>query len=76
MYLHVLQLVFVDLLNTKFYVTEDEGKSFAEYPVPFSPDHIVFHPTVLKRILAYTRSDRTVSYFLVRPQCFTCCVYN
>ena len=63
----MLQLVFVDLLHKKLYVTEDEGNSFAEYPAPFSPDHLLFHPSEPKLILAYTKSDRTVSYLLLHP---------
>ena len=57
--------MFVDLLNKKLYVTKDEGNTFVEYSVPFSPDHLLFHPKEQDHILAYTMSDRTVSYFLL-----------
>jgi len=59
--LYMLQLVFVDLLNRKIYVTQDEGVTFVEHTVPFSPDRLVFHPKQQDRILAYTYGDRTVS---------------
>ena len=56
--------MFVDLLNKNLYVTLDEGKSFVQLPVSFSPDKLVFHPADGKSILAYTYSDRTVSCFV------------
>jgi len=62
--MHALQLVFVDLLNKKLYVTRDEGKSFTAHAVSFSPDHLLFHPKEQNQILAYTHSDRAVSCFL------------
>ena len=60
-HLCVLQLVFVDLLNKNLYVTSDEGSTFVEYPVSFTPDRLLFHPTREKYILAYANNERTVS---------------
>jgi len=51
----------VDLLHKKLYGTTDEGSSFDESFVPFSPDRLFFHPTQQDYILAYTYNDRTVS---------------
>jgi len=53
-------LVFVDLLNKKLYVTKDEGGSFVEHGVSFSPDHVVFHPTIEDRILVYSHDEHSV----------------
>ena len=51
----------MDLLHKKLYGTTDEGSSFDESFVPFSPDRLFFHPTQQDYILAYTYNDRTVS---------------
>ena len=59
--LGLLQLVFMDLLNKKLYVTRDEGQTFVAYPVSFGADWILFHPEQEDRILAYASSDRAVS---------------
>jgi len=59
----MLQLVFVDLLNKKLYVTQNEGITFVEVSAPFSPDRLLFHPNYKaeNRILGYANDERTVS---------------
>lgn len=66
-----MQLIFADVMHKKLWVTLDEGESYTEHSVPFSPDRFVFQSrqapgsnstTLAKYVLGYDTANRSVSF--------------
>ena len=65
-----MQLIFVDQIHRKLYVTRDEGETYSTYEVKFDVDDITFQPKTAEHsvdppyneyILAYDETNQSVS---------------
>ncbi|CAH1785148.1 unnamed protein product [Owenia fusiformis] len=54
------KIILTDTKNKVIYRSTNEGKNFTYHPIGFSPDKIIFNPSVENLVLAYTYSNRTL----------------
>ena len=76
--LPLLQLIMMDRINQRLWVTTDEGETYNSYPVSFTPDRLIFQSTLAPgslegslalHVLAYDAAARGVS-----ASCHVCVV--
>ena len=66
-----MQLIFADVIHHNIYVTLDEGDTFTEYHVNFSPDKFTFQHSYVPNVtnydsyvLGYDKTLQTVCHYI------------